>query len=207
MSVLKKMALCAVMSTILLSSQTYAQDTTNKVFIEGAIGQGKAEDFCTDIPPSLGAVNCEDSDTSLRVSGGIMLSNTVSLDVSYIDFGDTPASGSGSGVSFNAIGSASALALQAAIHAPVGAVSLFAKGGFAYTKVDMRGNIKVGSAFTSLVESDSAFKPIITFGLDLPISDKISFIGQYDRVFKAGDDNTTGETDLSSLSVGIKVNL
>jgi len=139
MSALKKMALCAVISTILLSGETYAQDTTNKFFIEGAIGQSKAEDFCTDIP-SFGAVNCEDSDTSLRVSGGIMLSNTVSLDASYIDFGDATASGSGSGVSFNAVGSASALALQAAIHAPVGAVSLFAKGGFAYTKVDVRGS-------------------------------------------------------------------
>jgi hypothetical protein len=43
--------------------------------------------------------------------------------------------------------------------------------------------------------------------LDLPISDKMSFICQFDRVLKAGDDNTTGETNLSSLSVGIKVNL
>jgi hypothetical protein len=70
----------AAISIILLSG--VRQGNTNKIFIEGAIGQKWHIP-----PPSWSTVTCEDSDTSLRVSSGIMLSNTVSLDASYIDFG------------------------------------------------------------------------------------------------------------------------
>lgn len=179
-------------------SSAYSYDVMTGNYVEGAVGKANFENFC--LPFNASA--CDESTTSFRLAAGISLAKAISFDVGYIDFGEV----STNGVGYQLTGAVTAYSAQIGLQTEAAKTLLFAKLGGAYTQFKQTSHITCICINNANLASNthSDFGPMMTFGIELPIFEKLSVVGQYDYLISTKNNATSLNTNLSVFSIGIR---
>jgi OOP family OmpA-OmpF porin len=163
-------------------------------------GQSKVQDMIEcDLDISCSS---DDTDTGWKIFGGYQFNPNGAVEFGYVDLGKFVASGTDSflgDVSFDAKPSGFTAALVGSL--PIGQnFGLMGKVGMFFWDVDVNASSSVlGSG------SDSSSGTDLTFGLGLKydFSKIVGVRAEWERFMDVGDDNTTGQSDIDLLSVGV----
>lgn len=170
-----------------LSIPAYAADTGWYLF--GDVGQTKFKNIdTTGIPnPSV-----DDTDTGFRLGGGYMFHKNFGAEIAYVDLGKATVSSGGATAEAKASGEV--LAVVGVL--PLGQqFSLLARVGFINATVKLSG--PGGSVDSTDVKSTYGIGAAFNFNPQLGV--RVGF----DRYSKLGDSNTTGESDVDMISLGV----
>lgn len=169
-----------------------AENSPIKAFyIGGGGGQSEVDDFCD------GASNCDDTDTAWKIFGGYRFNPNIAIEAGYVDFGEFTASDTIFG--FSVTGKAEVTGVTAHVLGilPVHErVSLMARAGTIYSDVD----IKASGAGITVNEDDQSFAFAAGLGAEFNITDQFALRAEYELFKDVGDDDETGESDVTLLS-------
>ncbi|PTQ88934.1 outer membrane beta-barrel protein [Agitococcus lubricus] len=195
----------ALSVSALLSMCSFSYADEPRTLIEAAFGQSQAKTFCDDFDSNL----CEDTDRAFRVGVSQLINTNLRANFSYIDFGQFEINGANSVAQLQISAKASAVAAQLEINAPIAKAAVYMRGGLAISFVEVKAfgqnfqqNIKASSS-----ENDTSLDPILGLGFRLPLNEHIGLMGEYQLLMDAGNEETTGEDDVSFMGVGIQVTL
>lgn len=167
-----------------------------------SIGQATVkEDLGCDLVSGLGvACSEDDSDTALKLFAGYEINPNVGIEFAYIDLGQAKLDAFDGIDSLNIEWETSGLNV-----AVVGALPV--SNQFTVTgKVGLfRWDVDADVGGTLITESDSESGTDLMFGLGLKydVTNNVSVRAEWERFTDVGDDNTTGQSDVDFLSVGI----
>jgi OmpA-OmpF porin, OOP family len=170
-----------------LSIPAHAADTGWYLF--GDVGQTKVKDIdTTGIPnPSV-----DDTDTGFRVGGGYMFHKNFGAEIAYVDLGKATVTSGGQTVEAKASGEV--VSLVGVL--PIGEqFSLFARLGF------INGTVKLSGPGGSVDSTD--VKTTYGVGAGFNFTRQLGVRLNWDKFAKLGDSNTTGESDVDMISVGV----
>ncbi|MBJ6610000.1 MAG: outer membrane beta-barrel protein [Candidatus Thiothrix moscowensis] len=153
-------------------------------YLGGSIGQSSADGFCDALQ------NCEDTDQSWKLFGGVRVNETFVVEGGYINFGDHKGQDAGTDVSR----STTAAMLAGVAGIPVNEeIELFGKAGIArwsQERTDASG--KSDSKGTNLM---------MGAGANYDLGDNMGIRAEWERFKDIGDASSKGDVDL--LSVGV----
>lgn len=159
-------------------------------YVGASIGQSEFKDACSDLPAGF---SCDEKDTAWKIFGGYQFNRHFAAELGYNDLGEVSASGFG----LTAATEVTAWELVAVGSFPVvDRFSVYGKLGAYRAETEFSSNI-----LASEDETNSG----LTFGLGVryDITRNLGVRGEWQRYNDVGDENTTGEGDLSVLSIGI----
>lgn len=146
------------------------------------------------------------TDTGYKLQLGYQYNPNFAVEAGYVDLGKEKYSATYTG------GSASATAKAAGWNiAAVGIVplndqfSLFGKLGLIDAKVETSGTVSLGAASASANASATKWKPNYGIGATYNFTKTVGMRAEYERFQKLGDSNTTGESNVDLLSLGVVV--
>jgi OOP family OmpA-OmpF porin len=189
-----KRSLAAVLVFASVSGSAMAVDV-GQLYVAADVGQAKSKDNCTGLPAGF---SCSTGATAIRIGGGYQITNNLSAELSYADFGTYDANGAIAGIPF---------ALPTKISGFQGAMvaafpvsddfSLTCKLGMARTKVDVSASIP---GFT-MSASATTTTPVIGVGMVYAVNKSVALRAQYEDFGTVGD-SYVGKSKFSMLSVG-----
>lgn len=179
--------IAALLAASALSIPAYAADTG--WYLLGEVGQTKVKDIdTTGIPnPSV-----DDTDTGFKVGGGYMFHKNFGVEAAYVDLGKATVSSGGQTVEAKASGEV--LALVGVL--PLGdQFSLMARLGL------INGTVKISGPGGSVDSTD--VKTTYGVGAGFNFTPQLGIRLDWDKYSKLGDSNTTGESDVDMISLGV----
>jgi OOP family OmpA-OmpF porin len=162
-------------------------------------GQSKADIGDCDLDISCSS---DDTDTGWKIYGGYQFNPNGAIEFGYVDLGKAKASGTDSflgvtSVDWETTGFTAALVGSL----PVGQnFGLMGKLGLFHWDLDV--NVS-SSVFGSGSDSSSGTDMTYGLGLKYDFSKTVGARAEWDRFKDVGDDNTTGQSDVDLLSVGV----
>jgi opacity protein-like surface antigen len=200
-----KIKCCLLLATIVLAAPSYAAEP----YMVGMFGIAKV-----DLDPgsadadlrAAGATNLtssiEDRANFTRIGLGFKLSPQIAVEATYINSGDfiyraTFTQGSAD-VKYSAAGYGVSLLAFATIE---GGITPYARLGLYNFTVDGRATIRATGVASASVSGNS-LSPEIGAGLEITLSPKSALRIEYDFFSQVGDQDTTGKSDVSALSLG-----
>ena len=176
---------------LLASSTAMAQD--KGWYVGGALGQGKAKDFCNGL--SGGTVSCDDTDTTVKAMGGYQFSRNLALEAGLMNAGTVEARGPGGRITVET-GILEGVAVGIL---PLGEqFSVFGKLGLYTSVVDT-------TIATFLVNStERKTNSDLTFGVGLGwvFTPKFQLRAEWQR-YKDVDAGDLGKSDADVISLGL----
>lgn len=168
-----------------LSIPAYAADTGWYLLTD--IGQTKAKDF--DLGPG---VSVDDTDIGFKVGGGYMFHKNIGVEAAYVDLGKFTASGFGQ----TADAKASGEVIAAVLNLPAGdKFAVLARLGFINATVKVSGG--------GLSEKSTDMKMTWGIGAAFFVTPQLGLRLNYDSYNKLGDNDTTGESTVDMISLGV----
>jgi OOP family OmpA-OmpF porin len=154
------------------------------------VGQTKFKDIDTTGVPNA---SVKDTGTGIKLGGGYAFSRNLAVEAAYVDLGKATASAGGQTAEAKASGPV------------VVAVGMLPLGSSQFTLLGRLGLIDGTVKLSGPGGSDKATKVKPTFGIGVAYSLTPQFAvrGDIDRYSKLGDNNTTGESDVDMISVGV----
>jgi OmpA-OmpF porin, OOP family len=151
------------------------------------IGQSSVKDGCE------GLTSCDDEDTGWKILGGYQFNRHLAVELGYSDLGEI--SGVDTGVPVTA--EATVFDLVAVGILPVGNnFSVYGKLGMYRAEVDAE-----ATGFGSVSESNTG----MTFGVGVrwDFTKNLGVRAEYQKYSDVGNDDTTGESDIDVISIGV----
>lgn len=193
----------SVIAIALLATQAHAA-VASKPFVEFGFGQSSYSEACSETSVFGGNSTCDDKDSFVRLGAGIMITPTLSAEVSYLNFGEATYQESDSSTRVNVAIETQALAFQVGAYAPLTeSVNVYGKLGFAYAqlKVNASGTDPGGSVILSSDESE--LEVVATAGASYNFMPNLGLNLQLDYIPGVGSEDS-GEEDVLAVSVGLK---
>lgn len=182
----------AVASALTLSSPATAGffDFTLAPFIGVGAGQASYDVAC----PATST--CDDSDTAWKIYGGLEINEYIAMEVGYADLGEAQFSGTSSGtaevngMTMQVIGT---LAINPSL-------SVIGRGGMNFLNLEKNGTI-AGTPNNNEGDTDVAWS--LGLGAQYNLSKSVGLRAEWERYFKVGDEDTTGEMDVDLISASV----
>ncbi len=173
---------------------------TAPAFAAGYVGLGFGQSSVDiDAVPIGGVVpTVEDSDTALKLFGGVQVNQNLGVEVGYIDFGEFSATWD-DGIDFIR----SRWEGDSIYAAVVGALplnqnlSLVGKAGFARWDLAYHETTSLPSVYTA---SETGIDPMFGVGVLFNLSDQFAIRAEFERLLDVGDEEATGQSDVDVLS-------
>jgi len=198
---------------LLACSVAYAQQPG--FYLGASVGQTTVDLDANEIAADLSALGVtnlsssqDDSATAWKVYGGYQFNPYIGLEGGYADFGSYKLKFAGTllgnSVTAKADADAQAIFVDLVGHLPLmdNALSLFAKGGFAYARLKTSASASAGGMFASDNERDSNFVWKLGAGFRYSFNKQFGFRAEYEKYYNVGDKDTTGQSDVNMWSVG-----
>jgi OOP family OmpA-OmpF porin len=182
-----KKTVLVLMAAFAISIPAFAADTGG--YLVGSVGQSKFKDLDT---TGIANASVKDTDTGIKLGGGYAFNRNLAVEGAYVDFGKATASAGGQTVEAKASG---------LVVVGVGMLPLNNQ----FTLLGRLGVINGTVKLSGPGGSESATKLKTTFGIGVAYSLTSQFAvrADYDSYKKLGDNNTTGESDVSLISIGV----
>lgn len=182
----------AVASALSLSSPATAGffDLTLAPFIGASAGQASYDVSC----PATST--CDDSDTAWKIFGGLEVNEYIAMEVGYADLGEAKFSGTPSGtaevngMTMQVIGT---LAINPSL-------AVIGRGGMNFLNLEKNGTI-AGTPTNNEGDTDVAWS--LGLGAQYNLSKSVGLRAEWERYFKVGDEDTTGEIDIDLISASL----
>lgn len=190
---MKTIYLAAAMASALsLSAPATAGffDLTLAPFIGASVGQAKYDLTCP------AGSSCDDTDTAWKIYGGLEVNEYISMEAGYLNLGEVKVSGTPSGkvdvhgMTIQVIGS----------YVINPSFSLIGRGGMNILNLEKNGTI-AGTANNNVGDTDVAWS--LGLGAQYNLSKSVGLRAEWERYFKVGDEDTTGEVDIDLISASI----
>lgn len=161
-----------------------------------------------------GDSSVDDSDTTFEIGVGYQVGENFAAELTYVDLGEASYSASGTltdGVSIVDLN----VGLTAQAKAPVVSFlgiwpvsdrfAAFARLGLAFvrTEADATASLDGGDSIT-LPESANQTSFVYGLGVEYDCSDRFALRAGYNRYTKVGDNDTIGESDIDTLTLGVR---
>lgn len=198
--------LCGLVMTANVLADDATTGTASSGYLLGAVSIVSVQDYCDDIAISGATTSCDDKTYGLKVAGGYNFTENFALELGANITGDVEASIYDTFDRAEGATSATILSAQAVLRAPIGSANIAFKGGFARATVDSEisySSTSFGSGSDS--ESSTNTSTMLSVAFEIPIREKVGIFLQYDLVSNMGDKDTVGESDVSFLSAGLKI--
>jgi len=170
-----------------LSVPAYAADTG--WYLLGSVGQTNAKDVEDNFGPG---VSVDKTDTGFKLGGGYMFHKNVGIEAAYVDLGKATASGFGQ----TAEAKASGEVISAVLNLPVGdRFAVLGRLGF------INATVKVTAPGVS--EKSTDMKMAWGIGGQFNFTQNLGIRLDYDSYNKLGDSDTTGESTVDMISLGV----
>jgi OOP family OmpA-OmpF porin len=189
---MKTIYLAAAMASALsLSAPATAGffDLTLAPFIGASVGQASYDMTCP------AGSSCDDTDTAWKIYGGLEVNEYISMEAGYVNLGEVEVSGTPSGtaevhgMTIQVIGS----------YAINPSFSLIGRGGMNILNLEKNGTIAAPT--NNVGDTDVAWS--LGLGAQYNLSESVGLRAEWERYFKVGDENTTGEVDIDLISASI----
>ena len=188
-------------------------------YLGGSIGQASidtnnvARDVASVLRDDYGATSVysstDETDTSWKLFAGYKFNKNFSLEGGYADLGKFHAKAGGvigTPVSINAKVDSYAIFVDAVGTLPLNeSFSIFGKAGAAYTHTKTKVSGSWAGFVDSSSDSDNEVVPKLGLGAEYNLTKTVAVRAEYERYFKVGDKNQTGESDVGVWSVGVKM--
>lgn len=190
---MKTIYLAAAMASALsLSTPATAGffDLTLAPFIGASVGQASYDVSC----PATST--CEDTDTAWKIYGGLEVNEYIAMEVGYANLGEAKFSGDPygtaevHGMTMQVVGT---LALNPRF-------SLIGRGGMNFLNLEKNGTI-AGTPNNNVGDTDVAWS--LGLGAQYNLSKSVGLRAEWERYFKVGDADTTGEIDIDLISASV----
>ena len=161
-------------------------------YVGFSIGQATIDDACDDI--NIPGVSCDDSDTSFKIYGGSKVNKNFGFEIAYVDMGQAELTDGVTTIKYEATGfNFSALGII-----PVSNnVDIFGKAGLMLW--DAEASI---SAPFNVSEDDNGTDITFGVGINFNASEKFAIRAEFEKFNNVGDEDTTGESSVTVLTVG-----
>lgn len=182
----------AVASALSLSTPATAGffDFTLAPFIGASAGQASYDVSC----PATST--CDDSDTTWKIYGGLEVNEYIAMEVGYADLGEAKFSGTPSGTA-----EVNGMTVQViGTFAINPSVSLIGRGGMNFLNLEKNGTI-AGTPNNNAGDTDVAWS--LGLGAQYNLSKSVGLRAEWERYFKVGDADTTGEIDVDLISASV----
>ena len=190
---MKKIVLVFVLT--MLSAQV--ANAANGYYAGVSAGQSKVSDFCDGVP---GGVSCNDSDTGWKVFGGYQATENFGIEVSWVDFGEAILDVTPAGFPLTVTGEASGFGVVGTGMLPVSErFGLFGKVGVFRWDLEVRADVFGQSAAVE----DDGIGLTYGFGAKVKVTENVGIRVEWEQFPDVGNNDTTGEDDLSLLSAGV----
>ena len=189
---MKTIYLAAAMASALsLSAPATAGffDLTLAPFIGASVGQASYDMTCP------AGSTCDDTDTAWKIYGGLEVNEYISMEAGYANLGEVEVSGTPSGtvevhgMTIQVIGS----------YAINPSFSLIGRGGMNILNLEKNGTIAAPT--NNVGDTDVAWS--LGLGAQYNLSESVGLRAEWERYFKVGDEDTTGEMDIDLISASI----
>jgi len=143
----------------------------------------------------------EDSDVAGRVYVGYQFNDYLSVEGGYHDLGaiDSMVGNCSSPASVDP--SVDGLSVSVLGRVPVSEkVSVIGRAGAMFWNMD------VDASSSAPAVSDDGVSPLAGVGMGIAVAERIEWRVEYDRFFDVGEQETTGQTDIDTLTAGVAVN-
>lgn len=190
---MKTIYLAAAMASALsLSTPATAGffDLTLAPFIGASVGQASYDVSCP------AASTCDDTDTAWKIYGGLEVNEYIQMEVGYANLGEATFSGTPSGTA-DVHGMTMQVVGTFAINPRF---SLIGRGGMNILNLELNGTI-AGTPNNNEGDTDVAWS--LGLGAQYNLSKSVGLRAEWERYFKVGDADTTGEIDIDLFSVGV----
>jgi OOP family OmpA-OmpF porin len=175
----------AVLAASAISVPAFAADTGG--YLVGMVGQTKAKDVEVFPGESL-----DDTGTGIKLGGGYAFHRNVGVEAAYVDLGKATITGGGQKAEFKSSG----LVVTAVGMLPLNnQVTLLGRLGFI--------DATVKATAPGVSEKSTKVKTTFGIGASYNFTPQFAVRGDFDRYSKLGDNNTTGESDVDMISVGV----
>ena len=164
----------------------------------GGVGAGQSQaDVDCDLDITCSA---DDTDTAIKLFAGNQITQNLGVEFGYVDLGEMKINGSDSFLG-TANASIEATGFFAAVTGsmPLGGVSLFGKLGLLRWDIDANVNTSIGSGSVS----ESGTDPFLGVGAQIPLGQNLAIRAEWERFMDIGDTDTTGQSDVDVISVGL----
>lgn len=177
----------ALLAALAVSVPAFAADTGG--YLVGMVGQTKVKGIDT---PGATNASVDDKDTGFKLGGGYAFHRNVGVEATYVGLGKASASAGAQNFEFKASG----IAVVAVGMLPVtNQVTLLGRLGFIDATVKATG--------PGASEKSTKVKTTFGIGASYSFTPQFAVRADYDRYSKLGDSNTTGESDIDMISVGV----
>ncbi|HSO45060.1 MAG TPA: outer membrane beta-barrel protein [Rhodoferax sp.] len=190
---MKTIYLAAAMASALsLSTPATAGffDLTLAPFIGASAGQASYDVTC----PATST--CDDSDTAWKIYGGLEVNEYLAMEVGYADLGEAKFSGTPSGTA-EVHGMTMQMVGTFAINP---SFSVIGRGGMNFLNLEKNGTI-ADTPNNNVGDTDVAWS--LGLGAQYNLSKSVGLRAEWERYFKVGDEDTTGEVDIDLISASI----
>ena len=196
---MKKIIVAVAMLILIAPSAVLAQEI--KGYVGLGVGQGTADIDATPIPGAV-ATTVDDSDTSIKIFGGVLFNPHFGLEFAYADFGELSKNDRNIfGQFINQAFEASAFSIAAVGYLPLSDVfDIYGKAGFALWDADGTLTSNIPGIFGSASESGTDFM----FGIGLQYTiNAILLRAEFERYTDIGGDDLGGTSDIDVLGLAV----
>lgn len=185
----------AVASALALSTSASAGffDLTLAPYVGGSLGQATSDISCP-----VG-ISCDDSDTAWKIYGGLEINEYISMEVGYIDLGESTFSGTQSGTR-ETNGMTTAVVGTYAISP---SFILSGRGGMNFLNTEVNGTI-AGTPTQNTGDTDVVWS--FGVGAQYNLTPAVGLRLDWERFFETGSSDFnggTGEADIDLFSAGV----
>jgi OmpA-OmpF porin, OOP family len=180
------------------------------VYVYGAIGQLTFDVDKNEIDADVRAITgtqpvstLDKHDTGFKVGLGFKVHPNFAIEAGWNDLGTATYKATVGSLNLKEDIKASGFSVAALALVPLNRqFTLFGKFGTINAKVEASASATGpgGAAFVS--ESDTSWAPLYGVGLMFRVNEKFAIRGEYEKFHNLGDPNTTGEGDVTLLSIG-----
>jgi OOP family OmpA-OmpF porin len=193
-------------SALIASAATIA--SAQGAYVLGEVGRSKASVDGSTFDNQLTASGASGLSSSSggnanqwRLQGGYRFSPNFSVEGGYMDFGKAGYQAGYAGATASGTIKASGLDAVALYSLPVNSrVSVFGKAGIVAARVTS--SLSAAAPGSSSDAADTVIRPIIGFGSEVALTEKVSLRLDYDHVSRLGT-SSTGQMNVDMLSLGL----
>ena len=189
---MKTIYLAAAMASALsLSAPATAGffDLTLAPFIGASVGQASYDMTCP------AGSTCDDTDTAWKIYGGLEVNEYISMEAGYANLGEVEVSGAESGTA--EVHGMTIQVIGSYVINP--SFSLIGRGGMNILNLEKNGTIAAPT--NNVGDTDVAWS--LGLGAQYNLSESVGLRAEWERYFKVGDEDTTGEVDIDLISASI----